>query len=622
MKFNHKVVATSSAILLAALSILSFRQYYQVKGHIESLVQHSISEIVNGVKNTVDSEMTSKAQLATYATRLIEDDLSEQHISNVINKPSIKNTFLLAGIGFEADGTHQSNDAGWNPGSSWDPRVRPWYKDAKNSGKTIITAPYADSATGEILVSVAAPVRQNGQFTGAIFYDVSLAQLAQRINKVSLFDAGFVFMVDKEGTIISHPEAEMNGKNMTEFLGSVSISNQIKLIDYQEKPTYLSFTPIDSQEWFIGVILDYEKAHTSVYELRTSAVWLTSLSLVFAIVALFIVLKYLMKPLTVLNDAMKDAASGQGDLTRRLNTNTDHEFSELASNFNAFTEKLQFLISETKVLSEDIRHSTEITSQGVQLSAGDMTTQLAEVEQLATAMNEMASTSADVAGNAQGAATAAQEADNAVEDGVSVVSHTTESIATLSGQIDQAVEVVQDLENATGNIESILSVINEIADQTNLLALNAAIEAARAGESGRGFAVVADEVRTLAQRTQQSTTEIRNMIEQLQSGARSAANVMGQSKSLASDTVIKANEANEALTRIKDSIIQISDMNLQIASAAEEQSLVAEEINSNTFNIKDLSQQVSDRAVEASSQMQAQVSRVQQQDTILNKFIV
>ena len=621
IKFQHKVVFISSIIVFVALSVLSLQQYRQVKSQVEPLIHQSIAEIVNGVKATVDNEIVSKSQLATYTAQMIEDEVSTGHIASVINKPIAKNAFSLIGMGFEADGRIQSNDINWQPGSTYDPRSRPWYRRAKNEGKTIITAPYMGD-TGSILVSIATPVYNEGHFEAAIFYDLNLDLLSDTINQISLFDAGYIFMVNKDGTIVSHPDQKLVGKNLSAFIGDHGISENYKLIDYKGKPTYIDFTPIDSQDWYIGVILDYEKAYSSIIQLRSSSMVMTVSFVFIAVLALIFVLRYFMRPLGVLNEAMKDVASGQGDLTHRLDTNTDIEFSELAQNFNAFTGKLQYLIQETKLLGAEIGADAEVTTQGATLTATDITNQLAEVEQLATAMNEMASTSSDVAGNAQGAAAAAQEADKAAEDGVSVVSHTTDAISTLAKQIDETVVVVQDLESATGNIESILSVINEIADQTNLLALNAAIEAARAGDSGRGFAVVADEVRTLAQRTQQSTTEIHSMIAQLQSGARSATSVMEKSKVLTDEAVSKALEAGDSLHQIKQSIIQISDMNLQIASAAEEQSLVAEEINNNTIKIKDLSQQVSDRAHESSLQMNEQVSKVQQQETLLNKFIV
>ncbi|MDX1300790.1 methyl-accepting chemotaxis protein [Photobacterium sp.] len=622
MKFNHKVVATSSAILLVALSLLSANQYFNIKGEIETLVTKSVDEIVSGIGNTVNAELNSRKALVRYAASMIEEDLSLNNIESIISQPTIKNTFLLTGVGFENDGSYISNDPNWNPGTSWDPRSRPWYKDTKNARDLIITAPYADSVTNEILVSIATPVMEASQFKGAIFFDVSLAGMAKTVNKVSLFDAGYLFLVSENGTVIAHPDTKMNGQPMSAFLSGISISNSIQTTELDGNQVDVSFAKIEGQRWFIGVVLDKSIAYAAVDELKTNSIIYSLVALVLGIIALLLLIKVLMRPLQVLNAAIQNVASGQGDLTQRLDTNTDEEFAELARGFNAFTEKLQNLIIQTKGLSQDIMEGTEQTAAGAKHSAKAMATQLEELEQLATAMNEMASTSSDVAGNAQGAAAAAQEADNAVIDGSNIVSHTSTAISDLSIQIDQAVEVVKQLEHATGNIETILKVINEIADQTNLLALNAAIEAARAGDSGRGFAVVADEVRTLAQRTQQSTTEIRQMIEQLQSGASSAVAVMGQSKETASSTVIKAQEADEALERIRTAIQQISDMNMQIASAAEEQSLVAEEINSNTLKIKDLSVQVADAADGANAAMDIQINTVREQDSIMNKFIV
>jgi methyl-accepting chemotaxis protein len=245
-----------------------------------------------------------------------------------------------------------------------------------------------------------------------------------------------------------------------------------------------------------------------------------------------------------------------------------------------------------------------------------------EVEQLATAMNEMASTALEVANNAQTAASAVRQADDAVIHGVDAINETTQAITQLSGQIDEAVLAVQELESDTASIDSILGVITSIAEQTNLLALNAAIEAARAGEMGRGFAVVADEVRNLAARTQESTSEIREKIEKLQTGVIAVVNVMGNSKETTTVTVEKSQQANATNELISESIRKITDMNLQIASAAEEQSKVAEEMNRNTSNIRDLSQQVMENASLTNNTMKAQVKQVSDQEKLLNQFIV
>ncbi|EGA68742.1 methyl-accepting chemotaxis protein [Vibrio sinaloensis DSM 21326] len=622
MKFSHKIVAASSALLLATVTLLTLQQYHTVKTEIRAQVTSSVNEIVDGVRDTTAAEINSRKSIAAYATSMLEADLSPDAVATVITRPVVKETFLLAGLGFEKDGSNINNDPSWNPGPTWDPRVRPWYIDAKNSGKLVITAPYADSATGEILVSIATPVRDKGQFIGAIFYDVSLAALAELVNKVQLFNAGYVFIVAGDGTTIAHPETELNGKPMKDFLGSAAIKEEPQHVTLDDKVYTLDFSRVPGEDWYIGVILDEEVAYQSLADLRNSSILYTIIALVISVFLLLLLIRSLMRPLETLNEAIQDVASGQGDLTKRLETNTDKEFSILASGFNDFTGTLQQLITQSKAIGSEILRGSEMTSMGLQESAAAMQDQLHELEQLATAMHEMATTSGEVANNAQGAAAAAKEADDATSLGTSVVSDTTGAIDNLSQKIDEAVEEVKVLESATDNIETILKVINDIADQTNLLALNAAIEAARAGESGRGFAVVADEVRTLAQRTQESTTEIRNMIEQLQAGASSVANAMSMSKSTATDAVARAQEANVALDSIRDAIQRISDMNIQIASAAEEQSLVAEEINNNTVKIKDLSTQVADAAENANIAMQAQTENIREQDSILNKFTV
>lgn len=623
MKFSQKIVAASSALLLVTVSLISIQQLSIVRSEIESLVTKSLSEMEAGVKNTIVSEMESKKTLAQSTTEVIElDPLNRDYVKNILEKPKLKKSFLAIGLGYESDGKVVENDDGWEPSGDYDPRKRPWFVDAKASKKLIVTAPYVDISTKNVIISIGTPIYDQGRFSGAMFYDMELTGLAELVNSINLFDAGYLFIVSGDGATIAHPDTKNNGEKLSTYLPQVTLKEGDQQIEIDGTRYLVSFTHIPSENWYIGAIVDESIAFNAIGVLRNSSIIYTLIGLVLSVIGLTLLIKVLMRPLGVLNEAIQDVASGQGDLTKRLDTNTDQEFAQLAAGFNTFTETLQKQITQSKAIGEEIMRGTELTVQGAHESAEAMRTQLQELEQLATAMHEMAVTSTEVANNAQGAAAAAKEADEATQDGSSVVSETTLSIDNLSARIDQAVEEVKGLESATANIETILKVINDIADQTNLLALNAAIEAARAGESGRGFAVVADEVRTLAQRTQQSTTEIRSMIEQLQAGASSVSSAMNESKTTAVDAVNKAKTANSALNRIRDAIQVISDMNIQIASAAEEQSLVAEEINTNTVKIKDLSTQVAQSAEEANIAMQVQTENVREQDALLNKFIV
>jgi methyl-accepting chemotaxis protein len=287
--------------------------------------------------------------------------------------------------------------------------------------------------------------------------------------------------------------------------------------------------------------------------------------------------------------SLNDIASGEGDLTQRLDESRQDEVGQVASAFNSFVEKIQDLVAQ---VSASINQLAGVSRQMTEVSGSTMESfvrQQGEIEQVAAAMNEMTATVQEVARNADDASSAAKSADNESSAGNLVVQEVIQSINELANEVASTSDTIHHLDGDTEQIGTVLDVIKNIAEQTNLLALNAAIEAARAGEQGRGFAVVADEVRTLASRTQQSTQEIQQMIERLQSGAKNAVTAMERGQKMAAASVDKAGEAGSSLSGITAAVSQIADMNTQIATAAEEQSEVADNINRNVVTINDLS---------------------------------
>ncbi len=312
-------------------------------------------------------------------------------------------------------------------------------------------------------------------------------------------------------------------------------------------------------------------------------------------------------------------AFSQGDLTHKVSLSGKDEFawmcweySEGRKGFMALVKDILGNAGQLAAAAEELSAITEQSNNGVMRQQG-------EIEQVATAMNEMSATVSEVSKNAGSAATAAQEADDSAKDGWNVVNTTVETINNLASEVERTSEVIENLKGDSLSIGTVLDVIRDIAEQTNLLALNAAIEAARAGEQGRGFAVVADEVRTLASRTQQSTREINDMIERLQNGANQAVSVMEMGRSKAQESVEQAAKAGEALQSITGLVDNIMSMNMQIASAAEEQSSTAEEINRNIVNISEVAQETaggsqqtasaSDELARLASDLQGQVAK-------------
>jgi methyl-accepting chemotaxis protein len=279
------------------------------------------------------------------------------------------------------------------------------------------------------------------------------------------------------------------------------------------------------------------------------------------------------------------AVAERGDLRLRAQLDGRDEFGRMGQAFDAMLGSFQPVVQELRSAADQLGTGAKTLADLSGNAAEAMGRQHQETEQVAVAMNEMSTTVQNVALNTANAAEASRRATEASAHGHEVVLRTTDTINSLASEIGRAAEVIGKVDEESRRIGAILDVIHGIAEQTNLLALNAAIEAARAGEHGRGFAVVADEVRTLAGRTQVSTSEIREMIERLQTSAASAVGAMTHSREQAGASVAQVAQAGESLGSIGDAVHLINDMNTQIASAAEEQSAVAEEINRNVVAV-------------------------------------
>ncbi|WP_166377091.1 methyl-accepting chemotaxis protein [Pseudoalteromonas sp. Z9A4] len=313
-----------------------------------------------------------------------------------------------------------------------------------------------------------------------------------------------------------------------------------------------------------------------------------------AIAIAIITVSRITKPLAEVNRILDIVASG--DMTQRLDDSAKDEFGELSKSCNTLIDSLRSLIKGIISRSTQLAAASEQTSAITAESSQAIRNQQAQVEQAATATTEMSSTSQTVSNSAQQALSEIKNADKEAERVKGISNNNKATIEQLAREVDDASQVINKLHQDSASIGSILDVIRGIADQTNLLALNAAIEAARAGEYGRGFAVVADEVRSLASKTQESTQEIRSMIESLQTGAEAAVTAMSKGKQRAVSCVEQTDLASSALDSITFAVSQAHDVSEEISNAALEQQQVAQEISERLESIVAIAEQTAEGA--------------------------
>ena len=662
---SSESVINKTQQLLASVSQLNAQE---TQRYVDEAVYRAemLAASAQFLKNNADENFTPSEELRTALDEMVR--------RSVLNFDSIQGAYLV----FQPD-LLDGEDANYVDadyvGSNEKGRFAPYWKVADNgenvlanvlsepilsddsnserfycplsSGQTCISTPRVVNSGGTALLtsSISVPILVDDVAIGFLGIDLRLDGLTNVVTQSdqSLFDGvGAVYVVSLDGSVIASDDSSIavgssfqsdntNSDLMTDFIFGGEVTTQ-----WSENGEWLlAFAPVTAANQTWGVLFEIPRESVIADANRLDSIISTKVSegiqteviagvifILFGLAIIAFASLSIVKPIRQVVERLNDIASGEGDLTQRLEVKSQDEIGQLSQGFNLFLDKLQHTIKEVIQTTEQVASTTSQAKASASSTRESSESQFKEVDLVATAAEEMTQTAGLVVQNAEAAVDAACEANRSARQGQQVIELSAGEMRKLVERMSSAVPIVEELAKNNGNITEILSVIEGISEQTNLLALNAAIEAARAGEQGRGFAVVADEVRNLASRTQSSVGEIRAVIDKVHAGTQDVVEAIQEGNILANDTALHVQNAVEDLGSIFTSIEEISDMNSQIVRAAEEQQSVSGEVNQSVVNIRDLSAKILEQAA-ASEQVGSEIDQLsQQQQKLVNQFKV
>lgn len=597
-------VIIAIALTAAALLVAGYQAFKQESWR--SIESESINTLKANAKGIGDWIFTKQATITA-----LKDEIAANPELDVV--PHLRQAFVSGSFGLSYYGNEKGDMFRQDPSlnkAGYDPRVRAWYKLAKEKGQAVTTPPYVSVTMKTLVVTLADPVFVNGQFTGVAASNLALDKIIRDVLAIQVPGNGYAILVNREGTIVAHRNKDLIMKKISEISSDLSTQALVQAANSSSqlpatvdgKQQILMAQSIDHTDWMLVMVMDKSVLEQPLHNmLMTQMIIGAVILIVMALLTSWFVATQL-RGLTNITNALTDIAEGDGDLTRRLEVKSQDEVGILADKFNKFVDRLHQMVKQVQIVTGKLNEGANQAAHSATQRSERIQRQQDEITMVATAVTEMASATSEIAGNAENTAKNSNQSVELGAQGFKQMQQSKQSIDQLAKELSSAVSIIGELEVNANEISTILSTIRGIAEQTNLLALNAAIEAARAGEQGRGFAVVADEVRVLSQRTHASTEEIQTKIAGLQKVTTNAVSVMTESHKLVETSVSDVNETGESLHAISEAIQLISDMATQIASAAEEQSLVTADINTNTESVREVSDQLASDAQDAVQQ--------------------
>ncbi|WP_114784399.1 methyl-accepting chemotaxis protein [Vibrio tetraodonis] len=603
LSLKKKLAMSASAAIIVGgmlVELVSFRASLQ---RLDIEVTQRLESSTASYNQYVSDWIESKERALTSITPDANMDSIVSNLKQVKNSAGLDNVFLAF-----PDGSQKNANGVVLPPGNDDPRKWGWYINAmKAPDRVFMDNPTVAAATGANVVSLGGVVTLGGGKV-VLGADVEITDIISGLNKVILPGEGYMFIANEQGNVFTHSNTkllnqsvEQLGLSFDDIKRAMNSGNDI----YTEVNGELSVvyaSQVKGTSLITVTVLNRQSLVSPLYGAMWGQVFVTILVVIVCTFLFNMLCGILFRPLTRVSHALEQIAHGSGDLTQRLDIYSNDEVGQLANNFNTFVGSMQNLIGHIREQSDHLTKQSDISNQRANRNVDEINQQQEEITMVATAVTQMASATAEIASHAEQTAQSAQDSAKNTENGRTVVLENKNSIHRLAEELDEASNVVGELNRHSQEISTVLATIQGIAEQTNLLALNAAIEAARAGEQGRGFAVVADEVRVLSQRTHDSTEEIKATIDTLQATTSNAVKLMENSSKLATHSVEDADKASVALEEINNSVKNISDMATQIATAAEQQTHVTNEITQNVTLIKEVSDQLVNSAQESSQE--------------------